>query len=885
MNPFSLLKCVPQDHGDAGAGSVRFHRMGWLGLGLLAAAIVAVPGTPAVAAETSAKVSAKKPSPVLDDQLRRLLTESLDGYRVGGFLIKPEVSATGLYDSNIYATRTNERSDFVNVYEGSISAQSNWKKNSLGLDAGGSLGRYRTYTKENYNDYWANLNGRLGLTDNLNVFGGIGRSFQHEERGSPEEQLVGSIPTTYRSTNGHAGVAYREGRFSLRAGGTIERLNYDNALPVTNKDRNRDLLGFGAKFGYAVTPRVGVYVQGIRDVRRYVQKLDDFGYARDSHGYRADIGLAARLSNRLHGEAYVGQLSQRFTDTRFKRVSALDFGGHLVYRAAPQTVWTASLDRSLEDTTLPGSSSYLMTTLSGEVKHLVSPRVRLHAAVSASRAEFQDTARKDDYYSALAGMRYYFSPNVYLGGEYRVLIRDSNLQATVNNPASIQYTDDYSRNQAFVTLGAALYPVKNTSYFDAASGELISGVHSLMSGFYVGAQVDSDSLSLDTSGLRGPGADYGTYSRTGFSGGLFGGYGHNFDPLYIGLELEGDNSNADIFHRNDKVDSRTISVSRGRSYGASARLGYTLPTGALLYGRIGAVRTRFDTYYTVNNALQNAYRNGRDVTGLRYGVGMDVPLSGSAFARLDYTYTQYNKIIADVVTEAEQIKPSEDMFRLGLGWQFGGGYHRQQPTVPITNKVGGFYAGARIGRTNLQSKMNGVLNTSPGIISNFVDFAGGTHGETGGLFAGYGFTLSHLYLGIEGSFDDSTARWDHVRTPTGRNFSVARKDSLGLGLRAGYALDDGTLLYLSYGGVRTRFNTTWIKGGNTTAFVDRDDRIYGRRYGLGADVPMTASSFVRLAYAYTDYGHYSFVTSQANPDSMQFANRESTYSLGLGLRM
>ena len=822
--------------------------------------------------------------PLLDNQIKQLLAESLDGYKAGGILIKPEASVSRLYDNNIYATRNNQIADFINIYDLNISARSISERNRVSLDAGGSLGRYQTHSLQNYNDYWSNLGGQLDVTNQLKLFGGAGYSHGHEPRGSPEAVLVGTIPTFFRSTTGYAGLAYKQGRFSLRTGGTVERLRYDDAYPITNQDRNRDLLGFGAKFGYAISPRYTLYLQGIRDVRRYAQKPDDFGYFRDSNGYRADIGLDAILSNRLRGGIHVGKLHQHFRDARFANVNALDFGAHLLFREAPRTVWTASLERSLEDTILDGSSSYIYTTLSGGVKHLVSPRVRLHAAVSASQADFQDTNRRDAYYTALLGMRYYMTPAWYLGAEYRVQGRDSNVQEAVNNPASVQLSEDYGKYQALLTLGGALYPVARAPGFDAAAGERIAASNGLLSGFYVGAQAGSDSLSLDTVGVRGTGTDYGMYSKTSPDGGLFAGYGYNLDPLYVGVEVDGESGNTGIYHQNDNPNSRTISVAKKDTQGVSARLGYTLPTGALLYGRYGWVRSRFNTYFTQNSALQNAYQADKYVTGTRFGLGMDIPLSDIAFARLDYTYTRYKDILADAVTEAEQISPHEDLFRLGLGWQLGGRRAtRRQQLPPIHD--GGFYAGVQFSRSVLQSELDGVLVTNPGVASNFTGNFGGSYGMTGAVFAGYGVTLHHIYLGIEGDVDDSSAAWGHDRTPTGRNFSVSQKESFGLGLRAGYALDDGTLLYLRFGGVRTRFNTTWSKGGNALADVDRDDRLYGLKYGVGADVPITVSSFLRVAYAFTDYRKYNFVTSQSFPDSMQFSNKQSEYSLGLGIRM
>jgi outer membrane immunogenic protein len=109
-------------------------------------------------------------------------------------------------------------------------------------------------------------------------------------------------------------------------------------------------------------------------------------------------------------------------------------------------------------------------------------------------------------------------------------------------------------------------------------------------------------------------------------------------------------------------------------------------------------------------------------------------------------------------------------------------------------------------------------------------------------------------------------------------------ESWGASLRGGYVLDNGALLYARAGKVRTRFNTTWVKGNNTLNYVDRDDRKSGNRIGVGTELPVSRSAFVRLDYTYTDYKSYSFVTSHAAADSMEFDNAESLFRLGVGVR-
>ena len=827
---------------------------------------------------------------VIQEDAWALAQEASDGYRIGPFLAQPEAAVSGVYDSNIFATRNHEVEDSILVLSPGLDIESVWERHKLDLDLGGAFGRYSSHEDEDYDDYWANLDGRYDVTDDSNIFGGLGYSHEHEERGSPEDDQSGDKPTTFDSSRVHAGVSHGWGKTRLRAGGTYEKLDFDDAGPLRNKDRNRDMTGAGTRLSYKLHPQYSIYGQGVWDKRDYDERTDDNGYQRDSDGYRADVGMLATFTNRLKGEAYLGYLEQDYDDPRFSTVSVADFGGSLGWRAAPRTTVSLELERSLEETTLAGSSSYLYTSLGGIVRHKFTPRTNIHAGFSVAEADYQDVGRNDEYYSAQLGMRYYPAPRWYLGAEYRVLVRNSDTGEDINNPASPQELDDYGRNQFFLTIGTLLYPVKSGAFWDMPSGETLApaGIH--WPGFYAGIQLGHDTLNLHARGGRDQGTDESEYSDSDASAGLFAGYGITRGRWYVALEGEYEDSRTDIHHSKSKLSSRTLEVDKDDSYGIALRAGYRLATGPLLYGRLGGVRTDFSAYTTVNDRTAFAADDDHTKNGTRLGLGSDIPVSDHLFVRLDYTYTKYGDFDASVVDSKDQLQterfsPREDLFRVGLGWQWESlGSTSLKQDINYT----GLYAGAHIGHGAVQSDATGTHNGSgtpadPGPFGFASDF-GDDSAATGGVFIGYGINFNQFYIGLEGDLEDSNADWDHARSPSGRNFSVEKMDTWGVSLRSGYVLDNGSLLYARAGHARTRFNTTWVKGNDPANDVDRDDRVSGTRLGVGAELPVSRSAFARLDYSYTDYDNYDFVSSHGSSDSMKFDNSETLFRLGLGFR-
>jgi len=57
-------------------------------------------------------------------------------------------------------------------------------------------------------------------------------------------------------------------------------------------------------------------------------------------------------------------------------------------------------------------------------------------------------------------------------------------------------------------------------------------------------------------------------------------------------------------------------------------------------------------------------------SGTRLGLGAEIPLNKRSFARLDYSYTEYDDYSVDYVTGVDSFDNSEAVVRLGVGWRY-----------------------------------------------------------------------------------------------------------------------------------------------------------------------------------------------------------------------
>jgi opacity protein-like surface antigen len=529
-------------------------------------------------------------------------------------------------------------------------------------------------------------------------------------------------------------------------------------------------------------------------------------------------------------------------------------------------------------------SGYLDTTYGLRAERKLTKDLTANGRFAYTLSEFEGSERVDKVIDAGAGLRYFVSRTVYLGADYRLIDRNS------DDPIA-----QYARDQFMLSIG--LTPGRSDTYAlrpEAGESALQIDEPDDFAGLYIGATGAYGTFQTVTDGARGEsGTDVGAMGDDGGTIGVFVGIGTSSDRWYIGLEAETETSNADWYHQKAKDESRTATVEKHGGYGIGLRFGTILDQGQLVFLRAMGVRTEFHSYYTQNNLAAGAYDQHEEVSGLRVGVGADIPAGDNLFIRLEYAYTEYNAYdvayLSTSGTSYEKFNNEENMARLGLGWLFGA--HSAPEPYPVAEPISGFYAGAQVGPSTLETKLTGlhIDGGAPPPSSFTGEFS--DQGWAPGAFFGYGFNVERWYFGAELEANTSDAVWEHVRESAGggggRDFSVAKKSDYGLSLRLGYSLRNATLVYMRVGAVNGRFNTAYEKGNNAAQYIARSDTLNGIRAGMGAEIPIGRTTFLRMDFTHTNYDSFSFVTAHgggANADQMTFNNSENLFRFGLGFR-
>lgn len=159
-----------------------------------------------------------------------------------------------------------------------------------------------------------------------------------------------------------------------------------------------------------------------------------------------------------------------------------------------------------------------------------------------------------------------------------------------------------------------------------------------------------------------------------------------------------------------------------------------------------------------------------------------------------------------------------------------------------------------------------------------------SNGVIGGLFAGYGVTLSNnIYLGGEGFVNGGTQSTSNKAIANlSTRTQLTSKYSYGLDFVPGYKVTPTTLVYGKVGVVRTQFKQaqSLVVGAPANAVAGSNtNTVTGGRLGLGVQTEVATNVAVRGEFVHTSYNSFSSLGNRISPKNNQ-VNFGLVYSFG-----
>jgi hypothetical protein len=332
----------------------------------------------------------------------------------GSFNIYPSLETSATYDSNIFASTSNAKSDSIYEARPAVVANSNWSRNALSVMSFGDFNSYGgDHSSENYNDAVLLAQGRIDVVQGSWIT--LRAGYQHliNPRGSPDD-VNGSSPTAFDVYSGGISAYRGVGIINAQVDYDWTRYSYGNtpssAGEIDTSTDSRDEQVLKTKIGYDHSGNLKPYIQVALNKRDY-----DNDPTRSSHGYQADVGVDADLGGIVFLNAYAGWLAQDYYNFGSSEINdGLDFGGKLTWNVTGLTTLIAETNRSIEEDPFSSFNSFMATGGSLTLTHELRRNLLVEGDLSYTHDAFQGlTSQSQDYPSAGGGFRWLINRNFY----------------------------------------------------------------------------------------------------------------------------------------------------------------------------------------------------------------------------------------------------------------------------------------------------------------------------------------------------------------------------------------------------------------------------------------------------------------------------------------
>ncbi|MDB5641437.1 MAG: hypothetical protein JWN07_754 [Hyphomicrobiales bacterium] len=373
-------------------------------------------GARGVAGESrpSAPIAATGPTTTVD--------QPLVGWKVGDVVVAPSITGGWIYDTNIFATRTNRQSDQILLLRPEMSLRSTGASHDVTASAFIESRRNVRFSSEDQINGGVGVGGTFNVNANTQVQGRAQYLRGHETRGAGESVFATTDkPTGFDQWEGAVALNNRFDRVWTSVGVAGLAINYDAAqfagVSIPQQYRNGVISVANGRIGYVVAPRTSIFVEAAVNRRDF--GIHDF----DSTGMRTVAGvlLEPGPGSNLRGEAYAGYMYQNYAGVNFETVSTWTYGGAMGFLITPTFTITVEGRREAKESALAGGVSLIESQFGARADYQVASNVVVGAGASYVIDDFQGVGRSDRYWSPLATARYIVNPNLTFGLDYRRL--------------------------------------------------------------------------------------------------------------------------------------------------------------------------------------------------------------------------------------------------------------------------------------------------------------------------------------------------------------------------------------------------------------------------------------------------------------------------------
>lgn len=357
------------------------------------------------------------------------------GVRWESFIINPSLDVSALYDSNVFATNSGQKSDVTFGFIPALGIVSDWNRHAVSAAVSGDFRKHVNLSSEDVNNMSTDVGGRYDISNGEYISADALYQLLHEDRQSPNA-VFGVNPTEYHVMGYDLAYVHMTGRVGFRVDNTLTSYSFNNPASqgggsINQAFRDRNEWVIAPRIQYEIQPGYNAFIRALGNERQYFSQEPGAGpqgqaVRRNSHGWEVDVGTAIEITRITSAEVYVGYLQQFYENPLLKSPSGMGFGGNLIWNVTPLTTVRGSFSQSVAETTLTGASSSLETGVQLTVEHELLRNLLLLGSVGYVHDDYQGNSRSDNTFGVDFGVKYLLTRNWTATADINYSQRDTN---------------------------------------------------------------------------------------------------------------------------------------------------------------------------------------------------------------------------------------------------------------------------------------------------------------------------------------------------------------------------------------------------------------------------------------------------------------------------
>lgn len=343
----------------------------------------------------------------------------------GSFDIVASLTGSVETTDNVFFQPTNEQSDTVFRIIPAVEARSNWSSHALTAGFSAQRSEYSDNDSESTTDYRLYTSGRLDVTRDFKLIGGVDGGKITEPRYEPASANQPE-PAQNEMIGGYIGVQYRSDRLRVDLQYDTHDNNYQSPF-FDYRDVTESFIH--GRVSYAVSPDVALFVQARQTDLDYNLSAP---VNRDSTQMSVQAGASFELSAPFSGEVSIGTVKDDKDDPAQTDTDNLSLSARVQWFPTQLTTVTFSGNAGIFDPGVQESTSAKLTRLSVRADHELLRNLLLFGQFGYSKYEFQRSSlaplnysREDDNTDLRVGLTYKLNKHAHAEAAYRMTSRET----------------------------------------------------------------------------------------------------------------------------------------------------------------------------------------------------------------------------------------------------------------------------------------------------------------------------------------------------------------------------------------------------------------------------------------------------------------------------